>query len=267
MAVIRIIKGSWEPTKLFCVTCCVLIWGFAAAVSSPLLTIYDYYHIYVVPLPDPNEVDPELTYYTSHLCGSDKVNLFKFLKSLFRISSSQDENGYFFAIIFSFIFAPLLITFFWLNSVLAKELWKRRISVSTTSSDNENTSTASVGNMNYVTPELTARRIERKQRQIRMFKVILVLMAVFFVCRLPNWVYTLYKLSNTTELNIHWVINYALGIMAMANCMFNPFLYTFLSETIRLTTFLAGIICGIFIPCRKCSENPMRKENTSKPSK
>lgn len=184
-----------------------------------------------------------------------------------QISSPQDENGYFFAIIFSFIFAPLLITFFWLNSVLAKEVWKRRISVSITSSDNENTSTASAGNMNYVTPELTARRVERKQRQIRMFKVILVLMAVFFVCRLPNWVYTLYKLSNVTELNIHWVINYALGIMAMANCMFNPFLYTFLSETIRLTTFLAGIICGIFIPCRKCYEKPARNEETSKPPK
>jgi hypothetical protein len=79
MAVIRIVKGSWEPTKLFCVTCCILIWGFSAAVSSPLLTIYDYYRIYIVPLPDPDEVDPELTYYTSYLCGSDKVNSFSHL--------------------------------------------------------------------------------------------------------------------------------------------------------------------------------------------
>jgi hypothetical protein len=130
-------------------------------------------------------------------------------------------------------------------------VWKRRIDVSIVASENENTSTNSAGNTTYITPESTARRVERKQRQIRMFKVILVLMGVFFICRLPNWIYTLYKLSHDTQENIHWVINYAFGLMALANCMFNPFLYSFLSETIRLTTFLAGIICGIFNPCRK----------------
>lgn len=73
MAVVRIVKGSWEPSKLFCVTCCVIIWGFSAAVSSPLLSIYDYFRVYVVPLPDPNEVDPVLTYYKAYLCASNKV--------------------------------------------------------------------------------------------------------------------------------------------------------------------------------------------------
>lgn len=92
-----------------------------------------------------------------------------------------------------------------------------------------------------------------------MFKVILLLMAVFFICRLPNWIYVLYKLGNSAQQNIHWVINYALGLMVMANCMLNPFLYTFLSETIRLTTFLAGMICGLFTPCTK-----MCKRKTAK---
>jgi 7 transmembrane receptor (rhodopsin family) len=146
---------------------------------------------------------------------------------------------------------PLLVTFFWLNSVLAKEVWKRRTVVSISATEVENTSSGSTTNTGYVTSEVTARRVERKQRQIRMFKVILVLMIVFFLCRLPHWIYILYKLGNDAEGNIHWVINYALGIMVMANCMFNPFLYTFLSETIRLTTFLAGIVCGIFSPCVK----------------
>lgn len=77
MAVIRIVKGSWEPGKLFCVTCLVLIWGFSAGVSSPLLTIYDYFKVYVVPLPDPDDEDAKLTYYTGYLCGSDKVKLSK----------------------------------------------------------------------------------------------------------------------------------------------------------------------------------------------
>lgn len=60
-----------------------------------------------------------------------------------------------------------------------------------------------------------------------------------------------------SESNIHWVINYAFGLMVMANCMFNPFLYTFLSETIRLTTFLAGVVCSIFGLCTKpCESKP-----------
>ena len=76
-------------------------------------------------------------------------------------------------------------------------------------------------------------------------------MAVFFLCRLPNWMYVLYKLSNDVQENIFSVITNALGLMVMANCMLNPFLYTFLSETIRLTTFLASIVRGILSPCVK----------------
>lgn len=100
-----------------------------------------------------------------------------------------------------------------------------------------------------------------------MFKVILALMLVFFICRLPNWIYVLYKLSNDTQDNIFWVVNYALGLLVMANCMLNPFFYTFLSETIRLTTFLSNIICGMFRPCvklckckRKVDENMENQE-------
>lgn len=114
----------------------------------------------------------------------------------------------------------------------------------------------------YVTPEIIARRAERKQRQIRMFKVILALMAVFFICRLPNWIYVLYKLSNAAQENIYWVINYCFGLLVMVNCMLNPFLYTFLSETIRLTTFLAGIICGLFNPCVKLCKCKSNKNKT-----
>lgn len=150
---------------------------------------------------------------------------------------------------------PLVITFFWLNSVLAKEVWKRRIDVSVNTSETENSSTTGTSNYrpqeSYTSPETIARRTERRQRQVRMFKVILALMVVFLICRLPNWVYVLYKLGNDAQENIFWVINYAFGLLVMANCMLNPFLYTFLSETIRLTTFLAGIICGLFSPCTK----------------
>lgn len=223
-----------------------------------------------MPLPDPDEVDPVLTYYKAYYCASTTVSSTqKPFPNLHQKSRYQEENGYYFAIIFTFIFAPLLITFLWLNSVLAKEVWKRRIDVTVPSTESENTSTvttATASNQAYVTPEISARRAERNLRQIRMFKVILVLMGVFFICRLPNWIYVLYKYNHQTQGNIHWVISYSLGLMMLANCMLNPFLYTFLSETIRLTTFVAGIICGIFVsPCaRMCNCKKSRHANCSR---
>lgn len=73
MAVVRMIKGNWDPGLCFCLTCVILIWGMCAGVSSPMLTIYDHYKIFIVPVPDEIEIDPVLTYYEGYLCGSDKV--------------------------------------------------------------------------------------------------------------------------------------------------------------------------------------------------
>lgn len=71
MAVVRIAKSQWEPGKLFCFTCCVLIWGMAAGISSPMIAIYQFYKLYVVPLP--KDEDEELTYYIGNICASSKV--------------------------------------------------------------------------------------------------------------------------------------------------------------------------------------------------
>ncbi|CAO1415848.1 unnamed protein product [Diamesa serratosioi] len=270
MAVVRIIKGNWDPGMCFCSTCVILIWGMCAGVSSPMLSIYDHYKIFIVPIPDPMEINPVLTYYEGHLCGSDK-----------------DENTYYFVIIFTFIFLPLLTTFLWLNTILAKEIWNRRepiqvekrpvftvnteestVSIDSINKETDDTIAASIVNnkttnqtpneSSQVNVEVNTKRVERKQRQIRMVKVIALLMVVFFICRLPNWIYVLYKLSNVTQKNIYWVIHYVFGIMVLMNCLLNPFLYTFLSETIRLTTFLLNLIVSIFRPCKNlCQKEAM----------
>lgn len=73
MAVVRIDKGSSEPTKVFSTTCCSMILGFSAAVSSPFFTSYDYLLYYVVPVPDPEEDHPVATYYIGYICRSDLV--------------------------------------------------------------------------------------------------------------------------------------------------------------------------------------------------
>jgi hypothetical protein len=87
---------------------------------------------------------------------------------------------------------------------------------------------------------------ERYQRQVRLFKVILLLMFVFFICRLPSWIYTIYKLNNDADSNIHWVLNYSFGMLVLLNCALNPYLYTFMSETIKVVSFLGNVIRMIF---------------------
>jgi hypothetical protein len=233
MAVVRVAKIQWEPNKWFCITCCVLVWGMAAGISSPMLTIYQFYRIYIVPLPE--HPDDELTYYVGHVCASHK-----------------NENAYYFSIIFSFIFAPLVLTFIWMNSVVAREIWNRRHlqqpaqTITTTITTSTNSSSSDEQQPQVKAPEASASSIERKRRQVRLFKVIVLLMAVFFICRMPSWVYTLYKLNNDSDSNLEWILSYSFGILTLINCALNPYLYTFLSETIRIISFLGNVIRGIF---------------------
>lgn len=47
-AVIRIVKGPWEPGRTFCVAATILLWGLAAGISSPMLSSYTIFDIYVI---------------------------------------------------------------------------------------------------------------------------------------------------------------------------------------------------------------------------
>jgi 7 transmembrane receptor (rhodopsin family) len=98
-------------------------------------------------------------------------------------------------------------------------------------------------------PNNETHRNERQRRQMRMFKVILVLMSVFICCRLPNWIFLLHKLSNVLSGRLNWFLLYSFGAMGLLNCMLNPLLYTFLGETIRITSDI-GSVCYKF--CRLC---------------
>lgn len=92
--------------------------------------------------------------------------------------------------------------------------------------------------------------IQRRQRQMRMFKVILVLMSTFILCRLPNWIFLLYKLNNHVSGRLNWILLYSFALTGILNCMLNPLLYTFLSETIRITSRI-GSVCFRFCRFRR----------------
>lgn len=93
----------------------------------------------------------------------------------------------------------------------------------------------------------TAPRTRRDIRQLRMFIAILVLMLTFLICRLPTWIFLLYKLYNPAKTNSLWMLHYCLGLLSITNCVLNPLLYTFLTESIQFSF-------GFFDRLRRCSQ-------------
>jgi hypothetical protein len=75
MAVKKVKKVSWELSKLSSIASCLFIWIFSAAVSSPLLRMYDYFTLYVVPSPNDVKNDTSFSFYNGFMCNSDKVSL------------------------------------------------------------------------------------------------------------------------------------------------------------------------------------------------
>ncbi|XP_062558646.1 neuropeptide Y receptor type 5 [Armigeres subalbatus] len=290
MAVVRISKGSWEPSGLFCFTCAILIWGLAAGVSSPMLTMYQIYNVIVL-IADRNQADVITGYFLAEICATDK-----------------SQNGYYFGIVFTIIFLPLLLSFLWLNTIIAREIWIRRRPIdsrtnapkklrdlnaieSTCERKTTSTNISSSNNFDRRPPPPPVIRSSysvskcicsncvdqhsppqvpppppprapatipspasdsRKKRQLRMFKAVVCIMSVFFLCRLPTWIFLLIKLHGTATTNVYWTLHYTFGIMAMLNCVLNPLIYTFLGETIKVTVFLRTICVRLWVdPCRR----------------
>ena len=171
-------------------------------------------------------------------------------------SAFQDQNAYFFSIIFSFIFVPLVLTFIWMNTVVAREIWNRRhhhnkvaTSIPTNSMPSMPSSipSSNVNSQSSTTlNEMPTGCSERKQRQERLFRVILLLMSIFFICRLPTWMYLIYQLNSTSNDQYYWYLYFAFGNLALLNCALNPYLYSFMSETIKVFSFLGNIIRSLF---------------------
>lgn len=102
-------------------------------------------------------------------------------------------------------------------------------------------------------PKVHQFKDNRKKRQMRMFKVIVLIILIFFVLRLPTWVFLLMKLNMSFTENIHWILQYVFGILSLTNCVVNPFIYTFLSETIHYGNKFSGKIksCCCIRICKK----------------
>lgn len=74
MAIKNINKASWKPSKLLCISCCLLTWAFAAAVSSPMLMMYNYDRIDISLRADQKDSEMSFQFYDGFMCGRKAVS-------------------------------------------------------------------------------------------------------------------------------------------------------------------------------------------------
>lgn len=103
-------------------------------------------------------------------------------------------------------------------------------------------------------------RTNREIRQIRMFKAIMTIMITFFVCRLPTWIFLLFKLYNVANSNFHWMLQYTFGMLSIFNCVLNPLLYTYLTETIQCSSLFVDTVKKMYICGCRSNEGSHHQE-------
>lgn len=116
------------------------------------------------------------------------------------------------------------------------------------------------------------------QRKIRVFKIMVFVILAFIICRSPHWIYKTVKLTYTLIDNQEWIVAFLLGGLVFINCVLNPFLYTFLPQTIirmsKIWKTISDFICDVCCCC--CSnaefeqfekENPFSVQNYDREAK
>jgi hypothetical protein len=69
---------------------------------------------------------------------------------------------------------------------------------------------------------------ENSKRHLKILKLIIFLMILFFTCRLSQWIFEILKFNIGEAYHSYWLSHYSFGMLTLSNCMLNPFLYMFL---------------------------------------
>lgn len=104
----------------------------------------------------------------------------------------------------------------------------------------------------------------RATRHIRMFTIIIVLIAGFLFLRLPTWVFLLMRICGSYKGRNTIILHYCFGILNITSSVLNPFFYTFLTETIKCAHIIKRtFFCGV---CRFRLRHPTKQEVMTYPT-
>lgn len=72
MAVVKVLKSSWEPRALSCIIGTIVVWAIGAGIASPMVSAYFIVDI-VVAETDPNNRTIGIRKYDAQICINKKV--------------------------------------------------------------------------------------------------------------------------------------------------------------------------------------------------
>lgn len=75
IAIVRILKGRWQPGIIFCIISTFSVWAFSAVIASPMLIIYFIKNFYLAIRDKNNEPLVVIDYYEASACFTEKVCL------------------------------------------------------------------------------------------------------------------------------------------------------------------------------------------------
>ncbi|XP_016953068.1 gastrin/cholecystokinin type B receptor [Drosophila biarmipes] len=274
LAVMRPVLGFWNPDNRFSSLCMLLIWACSIGASGPLLGIYEYKRIRLL------DWDDETYQSSGGLLTVLPEDLVVTELELVHMCLAGDHDiGLYYVILFTLIFLPCIVSFVWLNAVIARQLWLRRHyhqEQQVQQQEPKEGQFKSVGGdllmpatlvsaMGVALPfaleeaslppksaakdpakKTTAAALAREARHRRMVVVVLLMMAVFICLRLPAWVFLIMRLFGTYSAPIDWLLYFSFGILNLFSCALNPIFYTFLTQTIRTVSLVKQKVRGFF---------------------
>ncbi|XP_060523201.1 orexin receptor type 2 [Cylas formicarius] len=231
------LSKRWDPEWWLCLGGALILWGVCAAISYPMKTYYYYLPIIV------NDKD-------EYLCTASPL--------------TKNELALYYIITTIIVFLPICCMFLWLYYKIAILVWHHRKPVTSKSiyqsDDTSNTRDSDQSTTPNLKPILTKSKNVQVERKIRTFKIVLVLMFSFMGCRLPHAVYNIVRTASSVSGK--WNLNNSLIALYMTNYALNPFLYTFLNQTINAWKRLSDFMCEVcFCCCSKSEFENFEREN------
>lgn len=194
------------------------------------------------------------------------------------IINDPTMKDYYFIIVFSFLFVPVLLACLGLYTTIAIFIWRRRkpgsapitiprssqgkkdgksqtSNYTTSSTQGTNLSLESIQNAENSnisqsnTKNMTKTKSLHSQKKVRSFKIILSLMAIFFICRLPSWILNLINIKYELQGEYEWLLPHIFSILSVINSAINPFLYCFLKEIFNVYKTIKNKFTSCFMGC------------------
>lgn len=222
--------------------------------SLPQFKISNLYGPFLVFTRDPNNPNYPINTQFLYLC---------------QYSSKREENLIFYTLIGCAAFLPSMILFLWLYFKIAQLIWRRRRSPTAKYENSTNSVTletsiadskASVKTISQNRDKSTKKGKSMSklhmERKIRTFKIILSIMLIFFLCRMPHWIFNVVRFAIKADQPIHWIMSYVLSFFLLFNTAINPFLYSFLNQTIEYFDKFCSAVGNFVVKicCCFCSE-------------